>query len=77
MCKSSELLIDPSGDRYKCHRDLYAKENPLGNILDENFEVEDKFIYCNQYGHCHPCDVKVKTDYKQELGHTSVEIKEI
>jgi len=75
LCKTSELLIGPNGDVYRCHRDLCAEEFPLGNITDTNFQIIDTFKQCDKYGQCHPCDVKVKTNYKQELGHTSVEIK--
>ena len=39
--------------------------------------VKNEFRKCEKYGQCHPCDVKLKTNYKQELGHTSVEIKDI
>jgi MoaA/NifB/PqqE/SkfB family radical SAM enzyme len=75
LCKTSELLIAPNGNVHKCHRDLFAKKFPVGNILDKNFELLDVFRKCDKYGQCHPCDVKVKTDHKQKLGHTSVEIK--
>jgi radical SAM protein with 4Fe4S-binding SPASM domain len=75
LCKTSELLIGPNGNVYKCHRDLFAEENPIGNIKTPEFRLEDKFRECGSYGNCHPCDVKVKTNYKQQLGHTSVEIK--
>ncbi len=77
LCRTSELLIGPDGNVYRCHRDLYAEENSIGNLLDPSFQLEDKFRACDKYGECHPCDVKVKTNYKQQLGHTSVEIKEI
>lgn len=77
LCKTSDLLIGPDGKVYRCHRDLYAEENPTGNITNPNFQIKEEFIPCNKYGQCHPCDVKVKTNYKQELGHTSVEIKNI
>ncbi len=77
MCKTSELLIGPNGDAFKCHRDVYSNEFPIENITNEDFILEDKFRQCDKYGQCHPCDVKVKTNYKQELGHTSVEIKNI
>lgn len=75
LCKTSELIIGPNGNVYRCHRDLYAEENPVGNILDEQFDINPDFKPCNKYGQCHPCDVKVKTNYKQQLGHTSVEIQ--
>ena len=77
MCKTTELLIGPNGDVYRCHRDVFAGENHIGNIGTPNFEIKDIFRHCNKYGQCHPCDVKVKTNYKQELGHTSVSIKNV
>lgn len=77
LCKTSELLIGPNGDVYRCHRDLFSEENTIDNITSSNFQIQDIFRPCNKYGECHPCDVKVKTNYKQELGHTSVEIKDI
>jgi len=77
LCRTSELLIGPAGEIYRCHRDVYAEENSVGSLLDPNFEIKDDFIECDKYGNCHPCDVKVKTDYKQRLGHTSVDIKEV
>lgn len=77
LCKNSDLLIGPNGNVYKCHRDLYLEEFPIGNLLDDNFQIENKFRECFKYGECHPCDVKVKTNYKQELGHTSAEIKDV
>ena len=75
LCKTSELLIAPNGNVHKCHRDLFNEEFPTGNILDPNFEIKPEYLKCLNYGKCHPCDVKVKTNYKQELGHTSVDIK--
>ena len=77
LCRIKELIIGPNGSVYKCHRDLYAKENELIKIKDKNFNVEYKFRECNQYGQCHPCDVKVKTNSKQNLGYCSVEINDI
>ena len=77
LCKTSELLIGSNGDVYRCHRDLFSKEFPIGNIMEETFRIREEYIPCEKYGQCHPCDVKVKTNYKQELGHTSVDIKDI
>lgn len=77
LCKTSELLISPNGGIYKCHRDLFNEEFPIRNILDSSFQIKDQYRKCNNYGQCHPCDVKVKTNYKQELGHTSVDIKSV
>lgn len=75
LCKTTEFIIGSNGDIYRCHSDLYEGRKPIGNILDENFEIEDKFRSCDVFGHCNPCDVKVKTNRFQQFGHTSVEIK--
>jgi MoaA/NifB/PqqE/SkfB family radical SAM enzyme len=77
LCKTSELLIGPSTDVYRCHRDMYSREGSIGSLLDESFKIKDEFLKCSNYGQCHPCDVKIKTNSKQELDHTSVAIKEI
>ena len=77
LCKTSELLIGPNGNVYKCHRDLYAEESSIGNIKDQDFKIESKFRKCDKYGDCHPCDTKSKTNYKQKLGYMSVEIKDV
>lgn len=74
-CKTSELIVGPNGNVYKCHRNLYKEEFPLGSLLDKKFIVKSEYRNCSRYGECHPCDVKCKTSYKQKLGHTSVEIK--
>jgi sulfatase maturation enzyme AslB (radical SAM superfamily) len=77
LCKTSELLIGTNGDVYRCHEDLYHEDNPIGSILDNGFEIDPGYRSCAKYGACHPCDVKVKTDYRQKLGHTSVEIRDV
>ena len=74
-CRTTELLIGHDGKVYRCHSDLFAKENSIGRITDQNFEIENILRPCDKYGFCHPCDVKVKTNNKQQIGHTSVEIK--
>lgn len=76
-CKTSNLLINPRGDVYRCQRDLLLTENSIGSLLDQDFQIRDIFRPCNKYGECHPCDVEVKTDNQQQLGHTSVEIKDV
>jgi hypothetical protein len=76
-CRTSELLVGPDCKIYRCHRDLFAMDSPIGDIRDSSFQIEDIFRQCRNYGQCHPCDVKVKTDSRQQLGHTSVEIKDI
>ncbi len=76
-CKTTEVIIGPNGDVYRCHRDLYAGELSVGNILDPNFKIESKFRPCSLFGLCHPCDVKAKTNNRQELGNTSVVMRNI
>tara|TARA_Y100000310_G_scaffold50196_1_gene46293 strand:+ start:7225 stop:8151 length:927 start_codon:yes stop_codon:yes gene_type:complete len=75
LCKTTELIIGPTGGVYRCHSDIYENRKPIGNIFDADFEIKDEFRPCSNYGHCNPCDVKVKTNRLQQFGHTSVEIK--
>ncbi len=77
QCKTSELLLSPEGDIYRCHHDLYNKILPTGHILDKEFKVKDIFRECKFYGNCNPCDVKLKNNRFQEFGHCSVQIKDI
>lgn len=78
-CKTSEIIVGPGGDIYKCHSDLYGGRDPVAHILDEDLAEAGigSFKECLYYGRCNPCDVKVKTDRFQIFGHTSVEIKNI
>ncbi|HQJ16014.1 MAG TPA: radical SAM protein [Candidatus Omnitrophota bacterium] len=76
-CRTSELIIGPNADVFRCHHDLYKGFPAIGNLLSCDFEIDDDFRMCNQYGDCNPCDVKVKTDRFQVFGHTSVEIEDV
>ena len=77
LCRTSELLISPSGYVMRCHSDLYEGRLPIGHLLDPEFRLEDTFRPCTVYGHCNPCDVKIKTNRFQIFGHTSCEIEGI
>jgi len=77
LCKPSEMLIAPDGRLFRCHYDLYHGINSYGHILDDKVNVPDKFLPCDNYGLCNPCDVKLKTNRFQRNGHCSVTIKEI
>lgn len=77
LCRTSELIIGPDGSIYRCHHDLYKDFPPIGNLLDPDFEIEDIFRECNQFGDCNPCDIKIKTDRFQVFGYTAVEIKPV
>lgn len=76
-CKTTELIIGPSGHVYRCHSDLYEGRTPIGHILDPDFDIEQIYRPCYVFGHCNPCDIKVKTNRFQEYGHTSVDIRNI
>ena len=73
-CRPSELLINPAGYIFKCHADLYANRNFIGHILDDEIKFP-AFTECENFGHCNPCDVKLKTDRFQQHGYCAVEIK--
>jgi len=74
-CKTRELLIDPIGSVYRCHRDLYAGEWSIGNITDDKFRIDDIFRTCHNFGECNPCDVKLKTNKYLKGVECEVEIK--
>jgi len=75
QCRTTELIIGPTGHIYRCHSDLYEGRAPIGHLLDPEFQIDSSFRPCEWFGHCNPCDVKVKTNRYQEFGHTSVEIE--
>ncbi len=75
-CRTSELIVGPTGDVFRCHADLYQGRQPIGSILDRSFRIEDTYRPCDCFGLCNPCDVKVKTNRYQEFGHTSAEIRQ-
>ncbi len=76
-CRNTVVPIAPDGDIYRCHSDLYFGRKPLklGNILDDNVLIKDKYYSCDNYGTCSECDVKIKTNRYQIYGYTSVDIK--
>ena len=74
LCKGSEVLINPEGNLFRCHADLYANRNPYAHILDKEVIVPG-YRMCNQYGNCNPCDVKKKTNRLQQDGYCAVSIK--
>ena len=75
LCRTTELILGPDGGIYRCHHDLYEQYEPVGHILYPDFEMTGEFLHCDCYGHCNPCDIKVKTNRLQHFGHTSVIIK--
>jgi len=88
--KTTELLIDPRGDVYRCHSDLYGSwikpseithntrsARTVGNILHENFDVKDEWRKCDLFGFCNPCDMKLKGNRFGDEGHCSVEVRNV
>ena len=53
FCTTRKLLVNPEGEVFRCHRDIYARENSLGNIFDNS--VLPNYI-CPNLGTCNPCD---------------------
>ncbi len=76
QCKNTVYPIGPDGLIYRCHSDLYGRRRnlALGNLLDPDLKLENKYRNCAFYGTCIPCDVKVKTNHLQQQGYTSVDI---
>jgi len=74
-CRMTQILVAPDGSLHRCHRDLYAGENSLGHLLDEDLRIDFKFQKCNNYGQCNPCNGKVKNDRFQRFGTCSMEVK--
>lgn len=74
LCRPSELLVAPNGDVHRCHGDLYNNRKPYGNIRDGELKLVEDFIPCKKVA-CNSCDIKIKTNRFQEMGHCAVEIK--
>ena len=76
-CAPSELLIAPDGAIHRCHQFLYEKARPLGHISEPAPSMPECHLACNQFGHCNPCDVKVKNNRFQQFGHVAARIRNI
>jgi hypothetical protein len=74
MCRTTELLVGPTGEVHRCHADLYEGREPIGRLDDPDFAFDAAYRPCRAFGSCNPCDVKVKTNRFQQFGHTSVDI---
>ena len=76
-CKTSVLLIDPLGNIYRCHRDMFVgdPQGLLGNIFEGEFELFGGYTSCHHFGFCHPCDVQTKFDHSGQWGYTAVDSK--
>ena len=74
-CAPSELLLAPDGTIYPCHHHLHNQMNPSGHIHDKNLSITGDYKTCCYYGHCNPCDVKIKNNRFQQFGHVSARIR--
>ncbi len=73
-CRTSEILIGPDGNIYRCHRDLYRHEGEIGNILEPDLKIDARWRDCENHGDCNFCDMKIKTNYMLEKGFRSTEL---
>ena len=76
-CAPSELLIAPDGSIHRCHLFLYENRRSLGHISDPDFRMSEDYLACALFGHCNPCDVKVKNNRFQQFGHVAARIRSI
>lgn len=74
-CAPSELLLAPDGTIYPCHHHLYNQINSSGHINDKYLYIADNYKTCHYYGHCNPCDVKIKNNRFQQFGHVAARIR--
>lgn len=76
FCRTSELIIGPDANIFRCHNDLYNNNPSIGSLLNGNCEIKNIYRACNNFGACNPCDIKIKTNRFAIYGHSSVEIKQ-
>ncbi len=75
LCRTTELIIGPDGNVFRCHHDIYENVNSIGHILEPEFRMDRDFRPCDCFGHCNPCDLKIKTNRLQQFGYTAVDIR--
>ncbi len=76
-CAPSELLIAPDGAIHRCHHYLYEQLEPLQHVTEPTVTLSDDYLPCGRFGHCNPCDVKVKNNRFQQFGHVSMRIRNL
>jgi MoaA/NifB/PqqE/SkfB family radical SAM enzyme len=76
-CRTSELLIAPDGNIFRCHSDLFADRLSIGNILDEKMPLLGKWRPCSMFGRCNSCDIRIQVKPWKPIGFSSVEIRNI
>jgi len=53
LCYTGKFLVNPEGDTFRCHSDLYNNRCSIGNIFIDT--VRPNFL-CKNAGKCNPCD---------------------
>lgn len=76
-CRSSVLLVDPLGDIYRCHSDMFSGNNKgwLGSLFEPDEHISPRETGCDNYGFCHPCDTQIKFDRFGQWGYSAVSIR--
>ncbi len=74
-CTPSELLIAPDGGIFPCHHHLYSRIGEISRVTQRHVALTELPQPCNSFGHCNPCDIKVKNNRFQQHGHVSVQIR--
>jgi MoaA/NifB/PqqE/SkfB family radical SAM enzyme len=52
----THLNIQPDGMAYRCIHDKVNILQPVGNIFDESFRLNDNDTVCNDWANCSGCD---------------------
>jgi hypothetical protein len=75
LCRTSELLIGPEGNIYRCHRDLYSNEGVIASITNKYLDIDGNFRKCSNYGLCNPCDSKEKISPDLVTSRCAIEVE--
>ncbi|WP_245168165.1 radical SAM protein [Desulfobaculum xiamenense] len=52
----THLNVQPNGDAFRCINDKILDKPMVGNILDENFRLNDRWTHCAEFHRCPGCD---------------------
>ena len=72
-CRTSQLLLNPEGKIFGCHRDLYKRKNEIG-FLNNVSKIDFEYRKCYNVEECHLCDIKIKRDRFGKNGYCAVDI---
>lgn len=69
----NHISVEPDGTAYRCIQDKVTGQPSLGNILQENFRLNEKKTFCDQFFQCPGCDrdkvdvLKVAVPFKKSI----------